>query len=78
MQSACAVLSSVACQAIPYFSALSHKQQNFREKVIEHQMCVLILQLLGEAFLILRRIQQDALINIHRSLCEVPVILVRF
>jgi hypothetical protein len=35
-------------------------------------------QLLSEIFLILRRIQRYIIINIHRSSCKVPVILVRF
>jgi hypothetical protein len=36
------------------------------------------LQLLSETFLILRRIQRDIIINVHRSSCRVPVVLVRF
>jgi hypothetical protein len=42
MQSACALLPSVACPALQYFSTLSHKRHGIREKVIEHKMCVLI------------------------------------
>ena len=32
MQCACAILLSVACPALQYFSALSHKRRDFREK----------------------------------------------
>jgi hypothetical protein len=39
------ILSSAACPVLPYFSALSHKQDDFwkkKEQVTEHKMCVLI------------------------------------
>jgi hypothetical protein len=36
------------------------------------------LQLLSETFLIPRRTQRDIIINVHRSWCRVPVILVIF
>ena len=35
------MLPSVDCPAVPYFSTLSHKLNDFREKVTEHKMCVL-------------------------------------
>ena len=79
MQSACAVFSSTVCLAPPYFSTLFYKRHDFRKKVIEHKMCVLIfLQLLFETVLILRRIHRDIVINVKTSSCEVTVILVRF
>jgi hypothetical protein len=39
---ACAILLSVVCPAIQYFSTLSHKRHDFRKTVIEDKMWVLI------------------------------------
>jgi hypothetical protein len=74
------ILSCVAGLAVPYFSTLSHKQYDFRDNVVEHNVCVRVsLQRLSETVLILKRIQGD-IINIFRSSCKVglPVSLVRF
>ena len=44
MQCACAILPSVACPVLLYFSTLFHKQYDFRKKnVIRHKMYVLII-----------------------------------
>ena len=75
MQCPCAVLSFVACPGIEYFSALSHKRQEFRENVVERKLCVLILYTnLSGTFLILRRTERHTIKNLYLSLCTVPVI----
>jgi hypothetical protein len=77
----CSVLhymSSVSFLTVPYFFALSHKQQDFQKKIIAHCICFYFsLQLLSETFLVLRRIHWDIIINVRRSSHEVPVVLVR-
>jgi hypothetical protein len=58
--------------ALPYFSTLSHKRHDFWIKVIEYEICVVILSvILSETFLILVNIQRALVINVHMSSCEV-------
>jgi hypothetical protein len=71
------ILPSVACQALPYFSKVSHKWHDFQKNVIEYKMSVSF-STTFETFLILRRIRQDSIINVRRSSCKVPIILVWF
>jgi hypothetical protein len=80
MKRAYAILSSVACLALQYFSTLSHKRHDFhKKKVIEHKTWFLIIcTILSETFPILRRIEGDMMENADRSLRTVPVILVIF
>jgi hypothetical protein len=77
MQRACAVLY---CHVWSVWSTLSLKQHDFCKKKLLNIKCVFwfFLQLLSERFLTLRWKKQDIIINVHRSLCEVPIILVGF
>jgi hypothetical protein len=72
------ILSSVYCLGLPHFSTLSHKGQDFRKKKWDKK-CVLIFSAnLSVVFLLLRRIERDIIINVHRYLCEVRGIFVIF
>jgi len=70
MQCARAILSSVACPTLQYFSTLSHKRHDLGEKVIEHKTCVLIFS--TATFIILRSTQQDIFINVHSLHVKYP------
>ena len=53
----------------------SHGRHEFREKVIEHKMYSdFVYNFFSEAFLMLRRTERE-IINVHRALCKLPVIL---
>ena len=81
MQCAWAILSSVACPALPYFSTLCHRwQHDFRKKKKSYwtwNVFWFSLKLLSEIIRILR-IERHIIRNVYRSPCKVPVILVRF
>jgi hypothetical protein len=72
MHSACAILSSVACPALEYFSSLSHKRYDFLKKLLNKKCKFWFsLQLLSQTFLILRRIQRDIIVNVIKSSCQI-------
>jgi len=72
------IFSFVACPAIQYFSALSHKWHDFRRNVIEHKMCLFIFfTTVSKIFLTVRIIHPD-IINVHTSSCKESVIPVEF
>jgi hypothetical protein len=69
------VLSSVACLGLPYFPHYLINDSTCGEKFIEHKMRVLFFSTISVwKFLILSRIRQDTIINVHISLCQVLVI----
>jgi len=73
------IFSSVACLAASYFSTLSCKLHDVREKVIERKMCILIFPTtLSETLLIQGRSQRDIVICVHRSYVKYPLFLSDF
>jgi len=65
MQCACAILSSVACLAVQYFSTLSHKRHDFRKENLLKIKYVFWFPLwsFSEICHILRRIERDMIKN---------------
>jgi hypothetical protein len=78
MQCACAMLSSVACSAVPYFSHPLLK--GTIKKSMEHlaRMFRFSLQHFSETFFILKRIKLYVIINLRRSLCKYLLLLSDF
>jgi hypothetical protein len=74
----CITLSFVACLVLPRFSTLSHKQHGFWQKFIEHKMCILIFCTTFVWKTSQSRWIQEDIINVYRSSCKVPIILVTF
>jgi len=76
MQYAYAILSSVVCPALLNFSVISHKRQDFRKRVTEYEMCVLISSTTFVwTFLILSRTERYMIKTVYWSSCEVPLFL---
>jgi len=82
-------LSYPACKAHEWYCGLcgcaiffhiKSQTSQFSGKKLLNIKCVswFSLQYLPRTILILRRIQSDSIINVHRSLCKLPVILARF
>jgi hypothetical protein len=68
-----------ACPAILFFFHIISQTSRFSGERYRKCKCFLLsLQLLSETFFILRRIQREMIINVHRSSCKAPVIFVRF
>jgi len=65
----------VACLAVQYFFTLAHKRHDFRKQFTEHKMCVLILSTMFERIFILRRKEQDMIINVYQTSCKVPPVI---
>jgi hypothetical protein len=61
-----AILSSVACLAVSHFSTSSDKRNDLQKKLLNMKFLFwLSQQLLYEIFLILRRIDQDVIVNVY-------------
>lgn len=61
------VLLSVFSAAFTDFTILSHKRNNFRKKLLNIKCSLFPIPSLPEIFLILRKINWDIDINVHRS-----------
>ena len=65
MQCACAILSSVACEALRYFSTLSNNGHDLKTLLYIKYVFRFSLQLLPETFLTVRRTERDLITNVN-------------
>jgi len=68
-------LPPVSSPALPDFSTLPHKRNDFWENTIKTNI---FSTTSSQTSFILRRTERDMVVNAYRSSCKVPVILVRF
>ena len=75
----CPIILSLVCLAMQNFSTLSQKRHDFRNKVIEHKMCVLIFhtRFVWNISHFKKNSARYFHKRIQRSSCKLPVILVR-
>ena len=78
MQSECAILSSVACPSLQYFSTLSHKGQDIRKRVTGYIMFAVMFPTAlykYEKNFIIRITERDMIRSVYWSSYKVTVIL---
>jgi hypothetical protein len=79
MQCVCAILSSVACSAVQYFSTLSHKRNDFRENNAEHTKRVLIFSTTFTATISHSKNNSGRYYHMYIGLCvKCPLVLTDF
>jgi len=77
MKRTCATLSSVACLAVPYFSTLCHKRQDFHGKKYWTKMCLLIFSTIfvQNVSHSKKNWARRGIMSVHWSSCKVRVFL---
>ena len=68
------ILPSVASLALPHLSVSSHKRHDSRKKDFLNTKYFTFSTNLSEIFFILKRIQGDTTIDVHKSSCKIPAI----
>jgi hypothetical protein len=74
------VLSSLTSRVIPYFFFFFHKLYDFQKKKCYRTLNVFLFSLLclSDTFLIIRRIQRNIIVIVHRCSSKVPLFLSHF
>ena len=68
MQCACSILSSMACLALQHFSKLSHKRQDFLNKLLNMECAFRVSLHFSETFFIIRSIERNMIKNVKYPL----------